>query len=258
MLQYRRFNEEVLAPSPARDAYVKRGGGRGWPEQCPPVRASNAYGFDILASVDLSFERLEAGGWRLTRSGALTADWIWTPEDLPEDVEAAPPQEQEAAWFWDENQVLPHVISPEVWPLLRDQVKVSTFLYLATDPGEMLLFLDLPHAERAFRVLPALVETDAYPASYPWHCVLELDRRVPEVHIARGEPLCRILPVRRAEFVAREMDDEAFGAFFDRGQAWLAEHGKGPPGPMMDITGAYTRQQRRAVFRVEAQPDAEA
>ncbi|MDA1195517.1 MAG: hypothetical protein O2894_10085 [Planctomycetota bacterium] len=257
MLHFRRFCADALAPAPARDAYIKRGGGRGWPEQCPPVRASNAYGFDVLASVDIEFRREAAGGWSLTRTDALTADWGWVPEDAPPDAEAAPPQVQEAAWFWDENQVLPHPIAPEVWPLLRDQVKVSTFLYLTTDPGEMVLFTDLPHAARAFRVLPALVETDTYPASYPWHCVLELDRRHEHVRIARGEPLCRLLPVRRAEFVAREMDDDAFGAFFDRGQAWLATHGKGPPGPMMDITGAYGRLQGRAKFRVESCPDPE-
>jgi hypothetical protein len=251
MLYFRRFSEDVLAPVPARDTYVRRGGGRGWPEQCPPVRASNAYGFDVLASVDLEFVREDDGGWSLAQSDTLTADWVWTPEEAPEEAEAAPPQEQEAAWFWDENQTVPHVISPEVWPLLRDQVKVSTFLYLATDPDEMILFTDLPHALRPFRVLQALVETDQYPASYPWHCVLELDRRHERILIARGEPLCRLLPVRRADFVAREMDDDAFGAFFDSGQAWLAEHGKGPPGPMMDITGAYGRQQKRATFRVE-------
>ncbi|MDF1700238.1 MAG: hypothetical protein P1V36_03680 [Planctomycetota bacterium] len=251
MIHFRRFCEDVLAPTPARDAYVRRGSGRGWPEQCPPVRASNAYGFDVLLSVDLEFEREDDGGWRLTNSDTLTADWVWLPDDAPEDAEPAPPQEQEAAWFWDEDQTIPHVISPEVWPLLRDQVKVSTFLYLATDPGEMILFTDIPHASRPFKVLSALVETDAYPASYAWHCVLELDRRHERIVIPRGEPLCRLLPVRREEFVARERSDEEVGDYCDRGQAWLAEHGKGPPGPMMDITGAYGRQQQRATFRVE-------
>jgi hypothetical protein len=205
----------------------------------------------VLASVDLEFVREAEGGWSLVDPGTLTADFVWAPEDTPPDAEMPPPQEQDAAWFWDEDQVIPHVIAPEVWPLLRDQVKVSTFLYLATDPDEMLLFMDLPHATRPFRVLPALVETDHYPASYPWHCVLELDRRHERICIERGESLCRLLPVRRDEFIAREMSDDAFGAFFDRGQAWLAKHGKGPPGPMMDITGAYGRQQRRATFRVE-------
>jgi hypothetical protein len=251
MIHFRRFCEGALAPAPARDSYMKRSGGRGWPEQCPPVRASNAYGFDLLASVDIEFLREDDGGWSLTQSDTLTADWVWTPEGAPEDAEVAPPQEQDAAWFWDKDQTIPHVISPEVWPLLRDQVKVSTFLYLATDPDEMLLFMDLPHATRPFRVLPALVETDHYPASYPWHCVLELDRRHERIRIERGESLCRLLPVRRDEFIAREMSDDAFGAFFDRGQAWLTQHGKGPPGPMMDITGVYGRQQRRATFRVE-------
>ena len=250
MLHFRRFAAEVLPPTPAEDVYVRRRGGRGWPEQCPPVRAANAYGFDVRASVDLEFVREADGRWSILRGGALEADWAWTSPEAAEDEEAAPAQVQEAAWPWDEQQVLPHVISPEVAPLLRDQMKVSTFLYLATDPGEVLLFTDIPHLPRPFRVLPALVETDWYPASYPWHCVLELAPGAGRIAISRGDPLCRLVPVRRDTFFAREMDDTAFGAFFDRGQAWLARHGKGEPGEMMDITGAYGRQQARAAFRV--------
>ena len=252
MLHYRRFSEEVLHPVPASEAYVKREGGKGWPEQCPPVRAANAYGFDVLASVDLELVKDDEGRWIVERGGALVADWTWSPPDVDDDdaAEDGPPQEQEAAWGWDENQTLPHVITPEVAPKLRRQMKVSTFLYLATDPGEVLLFTDIPHLPRPFRVLPALVETDWYPASYAWHCVLEMDEDAERIVIERGEPLCRIVPVKRDTFFAKEMDDDQFGAFFDRGQAWLARHGKGEPGPMMDITGAYGRQQAKSQFRV--------
>lgn len=250
MLHFRRFTEDVLAPTPAEEVYVRRGLGKGWPEQCPPVRAANAYGFDVRASVDLAFRRGPDGRWAVEQGASLAADWSWSAPDAEEDDEGAPPQVQEAAWPWDEDQVLPHVISPDVAPLLRNQMKVSTFLYLATDPGEVLLFTDLPHLPRPFKVLSALAETDWYPASYPWHCVIELDADAEHVTIARGDPLCRILPVARGTFFAREMDDDAFGAFFDRGQAWLARHGKGEPGEMMDITGAYGRQQARSAFRV--------
>lgn len=248
MLHFRRFSADVPSPTPALDTYVRRGSGRGWPEQCPPIRAANAFGFDVPAAVDLAFERVEEGGWRIATGSSLVADWAYAQGD--DEGDPAPPQEQEAAWFWDENQQLPHPISPDVWPLLRDQVKVSTFLYLATDPNEMLFFTDLPHARRPFRVLSALVETDWYPASYPWHCVLELDRREKRIEIARGDVLCRIVPVRRDAYFACEMDDAAFSSYFDRGQAWLAQHGKGEPGAMMDIGGAYGRQQARATFRV--------
>lgn len=252
MLHFRRFCEEVLAPEPARESYVQRGSGRGWPEQCPPVRGACAFGFDVRASVDVELARGADGRWVVEAGGSLTADWAYAAADEDDEGEAAaPPQVQEAAWGWDENQVLPHVISPEVAPLLRDQFKLSTFLYLATDPNELLLFTDVPHGpRRPFRVLSALVETDWYPASYPWHCVIELDAAAQRVTVARGEPLCRIVPVRREAYLAREMDDAAFGAFFDRGQAWLARHGKGDPGEMMDITGAYARQQLKPAFRV--------
>ena len=73
MLHYRRFSEEVLHPVPASEAYVKREGGKGWPEQCPPVRAANAYGFDVLASVDLELVKDDEGRWMLPVRG-WTAD----------------------------------------------------------------------------------------------------------------------------------------------------------------------------------------
>jgi hypothetical protein len=46
------------------------------------------------------------------------------------------------------------------------------------------------------------------------------------------------------------MSEDEFGTFFERGQAWLARHGKGEPGPMMDITGRYARQQLKSRFTV--------
>ncbi len=249
MLHFRRFSDQVLPPVPAREAYVKRGGGRGWPEQCPPIRAANSFGFDVPASVDLRFVRGDDGRWRVAEGGVLTADWTWAAPDADED-EAALPQEQDAAWPWNEDELLPHVITPDVAIALRRQMKVSTYLYLATDPGDVVLFTDIPHLPRPFRVLSALVETDWYPASYPWHCVLEFDATATEVRIARGDPLCRIVPLRRDVYFAREMDDAALDAFFSRGQSWLARHGKGPPSPMMDITGVYGKQQMRSTFRV--------
>lgn len=245
VIHYYRFHDDVLAPVPAAETYVPRGKGRGWPEQCPPIRAAHSFGWDVLASVDLAFQR-EDEGWSIASSADLEADWVVEPVDGG----PAEPLVQAAAWFWDENQELPHPISPEVWPALRDQVKVSTFLFLRTDPGEMLLFEDLPHSGRPFRVLPALVETDWYPASYPWHCVLELDRGHERIEIARGTPLCRLRPVRRDAYFAQEMSATEFETFFDRGQAWLLSHGKGPPSAMMDITGAYARLQRRSSFSV--------
>ncbi len=246
MLTFHRFCDDVLAPVPARDAYVTHAGGKGWPEQCPPIRAANAYGYDVLNSVDLTLLRKPDGGWEVEDPVEFTADWMYEGPDGA----TCEPLTQVNAWFWDENQVLPHPISPEVWPQLRNQVKVSTFLFLATEPNEVLLFSDIPHLRRPFRVLPALVETDWYPASYAWHCVLELDPSLERIVLAKGEPLCRIVPLPRQAHFAREMNDTEFETFFARGQSWLARHGKGAPSAMMDITGAYGRQQRRSSFTV--------
>jgi hypothetical protein len=70
------------------------------------------------------------------------------------------------------------------------------------------------------------------------------------VRIAKGEPLCRLALVRRASYVARQMPVAEFDRFFERGQRWLARHGKGEPSEMMDITGAYQRLQRKNRFTV--------
>ena len=55
MLHYFKFRQDLLDPAPARDVYVKRPKGRGWPEECPPIRAANSFGFDLLANFDLTF-----------------------------------------------------------------------------------------------------------------------------------------------------------------------------------------------------------
>src|SRR4051812_50108782 len=69
MLNYFKFRQDLFAPQPGRDVYVKRPAGKGWPEECPPIRAANAFGFDLLANFDLTFVRTRgrgAGGaaWR--------------------------------------------------------------------------------------------------------------------------------------------------------------------------------------------------
>src|SRR5687767_2131210 len=64
MLHYFKFRQELFAPRPAKEVYVKRGAGKGWPEECPPVRAANGFGFDLLANFDVTFVRRRGGGWR--------------------------------------------------------------------------------------------------------------------------------------------------------------------------------------------------
>jgi hypothetical protein len=257
MLHFYKFADTVADLAPARDTYQKRAAGRGWPEECPPLRAANAYGWDVVTTFAMELKRRRDGSWKLESDHVVTSDWVWTPAGLAaadgphdESDDAPAPLTQVNAWFWDKDQTLPHVISKNVYERLRHQLKVSTFLYLATDPNELLLLTDVPNQWRPFRALSALLDTDWYPASYPWHCVLELDAREKTIAIPAGTPICRLMTVPRAHFFAREMPPAAFEAFFDRGQRWMARYGKGKAGAMMDITGSYGRQQRRSKFDV--------
>ena len=251
MLHFYKFSPDVPSPEPARETYHKRQPGKGWPEECPPVRAASAFGWDVLAPTDLHFVQ-EDGKWRLENPVTLETDWVFTPAGEPEsDDEGGVPIVQQNAWFWDEDQMLPHRISPEVYRQIDNQVKVSTFLFLQTDANELLYMSDIPNLSRPFRVLSALLDTDWYPASYPWHCVLELGRGEKEIRIARGDPLCRLSTVRRDNYFAREMTLGEFEAFFQRGQDWLARNGRGEgQDGMMDITRTYVKQQRLSSFTV--------
>jgi hypothetical protein len=267
MLRYFPFRQELFAPAPAREIYVKRGPGRGWPEECPPIRSANAFGFDILANFDLTFVQ-SRGGWRTTDDRVIDSDFDYAgSHDSP-----GKPLSQRYAWFWEKGQTLPHVISDNVYRAISNQVKVSSFLFLKTDPNELLLMTDVPNLQRPWRPITALVETDWYPASYPWHCVIELDRSVKRIKIRKGEPLCRVVPVRRDTYFAQQMGAGEFDDFFARGQQWLATHGSfehqqrpadvaaaaAPAGVaemadaagVADITRTYGRQQAKSKFLV--------
>ena len=68
MLRFYKFRQDFFPPVPARDIYFKPGKGKGWPEECPPIRTANGFGFDLLANFDLDFRfkkgaaRMQAGG----------------------------------------------------------------------------------------------------------------------------------------------------------------------------------------------------
>ena len=64
---------------------------------------------------------------------------------------------------------------------------------------------DVPNLHRPWRAMTALIETDWYPASYPWHTVIELDPREKRITIKKGEPICRVMPVRRDTYFAQQM-----------------------------------------------------
>lgn len=245
MLHYFKFRQELFDPAPGKDVYVKRGAGRGWPEECPPIRAANAFGWDLLANFDVTFIRTRAG-WRAEPDVTIQSDFDWTGD------ESAPgqPLSQQYAWFWEKGQKLPHPISDNVYEQIRNQVKISTYLYFQTDPNELLLMTDVPNLARPWRALTALVDMDWYPASYPWHIVAELPAKEKKVTIRRGEPLCRVMPVRRDTYFARQMSPAGFDEFFARGQGWLATHGQAQHEGTVDITRTYVRQQVRSKFVV--------
>ncbi|MCA9319432.1 MAG: hypothetical protein KDB53_01795 [Planctomycetes bacterium] len=249
MLHFYRFNSDVLAPVPASPRYGPRRG-RGSEEDCPPMRAYSAFGWDILSSTDMVFLR-KGEGWELEEPVDLESDFTWEDERFAEAEQEGVPLHQRNAWFWEEDQILPHPIDPAVFPLLRNQVKVSTLHFLATDANELLAFTDIPGMRRSFRVLEALVDTDWYPASYPWHCVLELDPNAERVEIARAEPLCRVFSVRREHYFAREMSDREFDDYFRRSQEWIQRHRRGESADgTSDIRGAYGSSQSLSRFSV--------
>ena len=70
------------------------------------------------------------------------------------------------------------------------------------------------------------------------------------IRIAKGEALCRVVPVRRDTYFAAEMGPGEFDEFFARGQKWLATHGQGQHEGTVDITRTYVRQQVKSKFVV--------
>src|SRR4051812_37110902 len=92
MIHYFKFRQDLFDPTPARDAYHKRQPGKGWPEECPPIRAANSFGFDILANFDVTFvqrkpTKADACPWRAEPDTVIQSDFDWSPS---EDVEGAP------------------------------------------------------------------------------------------------------------------------------------------------------------------------
>src|SRR5438045_6126113 len=110
MIHYFKFRQDLLDPQPAKDVYVKRGKGRGWPEECPPIRAANGFGFDLLANFDVTFIQGRGGRWSVKRDTVIESDFDWSAGDG-----AGVPLTQQYAWFWEKGQRLPHVITDNVW-----------------------------------------------------------------------------------------------------------------------------------------------
>jgi hypothetical protein len=245
MLHYFKFRQDLFDPRPGLDVYVKRQGGKGWPEECPPIRAGNSFGFDLLANFDVTFVQ-KRSGWSVEKDIVIESDFNYSSK---EEFEGAP-LTQQYAWFWEKGQTMPHVISDSVYAEISNQVKVSSFLFMKTDPNELLMMTDVPNLKRPFHAMTAVIDTDWYPASYPWHVVLELDRREKKISIRKGDPLARIIPIRRDTYFARQMSHADFDDFFARGQKWLTTHGKPHESGSMDITRTYVKQQMKSKFVV--------
>src|SRR4051812_41042197 len=132
MLHYFKFRQDLLNPKPAKEIYVERRGGRGWPEECPPIRAANSFGFDLLANFDVTFirdaRRGHAGEWRVSKNIVIDSDFDFASSD----DSSGTPLSQQYAWFWQKGQKLPHPISDHVYAQISNQVKVSSYLFLAT------------------------------------------------------------------------------------------------------------------------------
>lgn len=246
MLHYYKFRHDLFSPRAGKEAYIKRGPGKGWPEECPPIRAANAFGFDLVANFDVTFKRKRDGQWRIEPDVVIESDFTYSASDEGD----GSPLQQQYAWFWERGQRLPHVISDIVYEQIQNQVKISSFLFLKTDPNELLYMTGVPNLQRPWRAMTALIDTDWYPASYPWHCVIELDPSHRRIDIAKGEPLCRVMPIRRDTYFAQQMDPAMFDAFFARGQKWLATHGRFEHEGTADITRTYVRQQIKSKFVV--------
>src|SRR6185503_8976822 len=123
MLHYFRFRQDLFAPVPAKDVYLKRRPGKGWPEECPPIRAANAFGFDLLANFNVTFTRKGDGSWRAQPDTIVESDFDYAASD----DSPGQPLSQRYAWFWDKGQKLPHPITDNVWRAINNQVKLSTF-----------------------------------------------------------------------------------------------------------------------------------
>src|SRR5579862_2571992 len=106
MLHYFKFRQDLFDPVAARDVYIKRPAGRGWPEECPPIRSANSFGFDLLANFDITFVQTR-GQWRVLRDVVIESDFNFAAnEDSPE-----VPLTQQYAWFWEREQKIPHAIT---------------------------------------------------------------------------------------------------------------------------------------------------
>src|SRR5205807_377245 len=102
MLHYFKFRRDLFSPRPARSVYIKRGAGKGWPEECPPIRAANSFGFDLLANFNVTFQQRRDGGWKASPNVVIDSDFEYSHS---QDADGKP-LTQQYAWFWQRGQKL--------------------------------------------------------------------------------------------------------------------------------------------------------
>ena len=247
MLSYYRYMADLPHPVSAKTSYEKDIEGHGWPEHCPPIRSATAYGWDVINPFEMHFIRDEFEHWMIKEAVEVESD-VGLPDGTT-------PHPQINAWFWEKDQKRPHVITKNVFDKIKHQVKVSTYLYFQTEAEWMISIRSIPNLKRTWSTVEALVESDWYWPAHPLHGVIELplDKSIKEVIIKEGEPLFRINPVLRSDFIAEEMSDEEFAEYFSRGQQWLLENGKKVEGDDVLLTGVYAKEQAAANFRVKSE-----
>jgi hypothetical protein len=208
------------------------------------ARGPDAFGWDVLAPFDMTFRRMKEGWKHLD------------PIDLESDFGVGAEGRRRLRATDDAGQRLvlgqgartPHKISDDVWPELRDQVKVSTYLRMKTDRDELLMLGEVPNRIVPWRAFTAVLDTRPSSGVLSVARVLILDRREKEIRIDKGTPLFRLTLHTRKNYRSKPMTDAGFDTFFTRGQEWLRKHARGVVGDTADIRGAYVKQQRNARF----------
>src|SRR6266545_3633600 len=76
-----------------------------WREECPPIRAANAFGFDLLANFDVTFLRRGRNSWEAPRGVVIESDFDYTASEGSTGKLLV----QQYAWFWEKGQKIPHV-----------------------------------------------------------------------------------------------------------------------------------------------------
>ena len=245
MLHYFKFRQDLFAPVPAKEVYIKRAPGQGWPEECPPIRAANAFGFDLLANFDVTFVQSAAiGEWRKTSS--LKAISITRQRGFARAAARASNMRGSGRRGRScRTSSADNVYDADSQPGEGQQLSFSSrpIRTNCSDDG-------CAESESALAGDDGLIDTDWYPASYPWHVCHRAGSPRKRISIRKGEPICRVIPVRRDTYFAQQMSPADFDDFSARGQQWLATHGTFEHSPVADITKTYVRQQVKSKFAV--------